>query len=106
MAWAEAFGGFDTGTIDFAEIFGDLFGFGDAFGGGGRRRSRAQRGGDLREDLTIEFVDAVFGCEREVSFRRREVCDDCRAKARRRARRRPSAGNAAGADRYASRMAS
>ena len=63
-------GGFDAGTIDFAEIFGDLFGFGDVFGGGGRRRSRAQRGGDLREDLTIEFVEAVFGCEREVTFRR------------------------------------
>ncbi len=75
------FGGFDVGTIDFAEIFGDLFGFGDAFGGGGgRRRSRAQRGGDLREDLTIEFEDAVFGCEREVGFRRREICEDCKGK--------------------------
>ena len=58
------FGGFDMGTIDFAEIFGDFFGFGDVFGGGGRRRSRAQRGGDLREDLTIEFEEAVFGCEK------------------------------------------
>ena len=31
------FGGFDVGTIDFSEIFGDMFGFGDVFGGGGRR---------------------------------------------------------------------
>ena len=101
------FGGFDVGTIDFAEIFGDLFGFGDAFGGGGgRRRSRAQRGGDLREDLTIEFEDAVFGCEREVGFRRREFAKIARAKAPRQARRRPSAGNAAVAARYAFRTVS
>ena len=32
-----------------------------SFGGGGRRRSRVQRGADLREDLTIEFEEAAFG---------------------------------------------
>jgi molecular chaperone DnaJ len=74
------FGGFDMGTIDFADIFGDLFGFGDVFGGGGRRRTRAQRGGDLREDLTIEFEEAVFGCERQVSYRRRQSCPDCKGR--------------------------
>jgi molecular chaperone DnaJ len=75
------FGGFDVGTIDFAEIFGDLFGFGDVFGGGGgRRRTRAQRGGDLREDLTIEFEEAVFGCEKLVSYRRRQSCPDCKGR--------------------------
>src|SRR3954465_9780461 len=44
--------GFDPNAFqDLSEIFGDLFGFGDAFGGGGRRRSRAQRGADLRADI-------------------------------------------------------
>lgn len=80
VAGTGGFGGFDSATVDFADIFGDLFGFGDVFGGGGRRRGRAQRGGDLREDLTIEFEEAVFGCEREVTIRRREVCDDCNGK--------------------------
>ena len=74
------FGGFDPGTIDFSEIFGDLFGFGDVFGGGGRRRTRAQRGGDLREDLTIEFEEAVFGCEKQISYRRRQLCPDCKGR--------------------------
>ena len=37
--------GFDPAIFqDFGDIFGDIFGFGDMFGQGGRRRSRAQRG--------------------------------------------------------------
>ena len=63
---------------DFSEIFGDFFGFGDLFGGGGRRRSRAQRGPDLREDITLEFEEAVFGKETQVTVRRHEACEDCR----------------------------
>ena len=68
------FGGFDT--IDFQDIFGDIFG--DMFGGqGGRRRTRAQRGADLREDLTLEFEEAVFGVTKQVHVRRQEQCDRC-----------------------------
>src|SRR5208337_2419939 len=63
---------------DFGDIFGDMFGFGDLFGQGGRRRSRAQRGADLREDLNLEFDEAVFGIEKQVSVRRHESCDACR----------------------------
>lgn len=63
---------------DFSEIFGDFFGFGDLFGAGGRRRSRAQRGPDLREDITLEFEEAVFGKETQVTVRRHETCEDCR----------------------------
>ena len=63
-------GGFDATTFqDFGEIFGEFFGFGDAFGGGGRRRSRVQRGADLREDLTIEFEEAAFGTDTRVMVR-------------------------------------
>lgn len=70
--------GFDPSTFqDFSDIFGDLFGFGDMFGGGGRRRSRGQRGPDLRHDLTLEFEEAVFGHVTEVEMRRHETCDTC-----------------------------
>jgi molecular chaperone DnaJ len=71
------FGGFET--IDFQDIFGDLFGgFGDIFGQQtGRRRSRAQRGADLREDLTLEFEEAVFGVSKQVQVRRMEECEPC-----------------------------
>lgn len=73
-------GGFDASVFqDFGDIFGEIFGFGDMFGGaGGRRRSRAQRGADLREDLTLEFERAFFGTESRVTVRRHEVCDECR----------------------------
>jgi molecular chaperone DnaJ len=71
--------GFDPSVFqDFSDIFGEFFGFGDMFGGGGRRRSRAQRGADLREDLTLEFDEAVFGTEKQVKVRRHETCDACR----------------------------
>jgi len=73
------FGGFDASNIDFADIFGDLFGFGDMFGGGrGGRRTRAQRGGDLREDLTLTFEEAVFGTTKQVKFRRHDTCSACK----------------------------
>src|SRR4029079_1786132 len=47
---APGFGGFE-------DILGDLFGFGDVFGGAraGSRRSSAQRGADLRYDLEISL---------------------------------------------------
>ncbi len=70
-------GGFQT-TVDINEIFGDFFG--DIFGGGGagsRRRSRARQGGDLREDLSLTFEEAVFGVKKQVKMRRNEVCEVC-----------------------------
>ena len=70
--------GFDASSFqDLSEIFGDLFGFGDAFGGGSRRRSRAQRGSDLRADITITLKDAVFGKHIEIPVRKSETCDSC-----------------------------
>jgi molecular chaperone DnaJ len=64
------------GAQDLGDIFGDLFG--EMFNmGGSRRSSRVQRGRDLRYDLTLEFEEAVFGTEKEISIRRQEACDDC-----------------------------
>jgi molecular chaperone DnaJ len=64
---------------DFADIFGDFFGFGDLFGGGGgRRRSRAQRGDDVRYDLEIGFDHSISGLEAEIQVPRMEACSTCR----------------------------
>ena len=64
------------GQGDLGDIFGDLFG--EMFNmGGNRRASRAQRGRDLKFDMRLEFEEAVFGVEREISIRRAEVCEDC-----------------------------
>ncbi|MBV9608342.1 MAG: molecular chaperone DnaJ [Acidobacteria bacterium] len=72
--------GFDPTIFqDFSDIFGDFFGFSEIFGGGSsRRRSRAQRGGDLRHDLTLAFEEAVFGTKTTIKYRRYEICDLCR----------------------------
>lgn len=73
--------GFDPSIFqdftDFSDILSSLFGMGDVFGGGGRRRSWSQRGADLRDDLTLEFEEAVFGAEKRVQVRRHEPCELC-----------------------------
>jgi len=63
---------------DFSDIFGEMFGIGDLFGGsGGRRRTRAQRGADLREDVTLEFEEAVFGVTTNIEVQKHENCENC-----------------------------
>ena len=65
---------------DFSDILGDFFGFKDMFGGGGgQRRSRAQRGEDLRFDLEIEFEEAVAGVTADIQAPRMETCTRCSA---------------------------
>jgi molecular chaperone DnaJ len=72
------FGGFDPNVFsDFSDILGDLFGFGDFFGGGRRGGSRAQRGADLRYDLDLTFEDAAFGTTTKIKVPRHETCQEC-----------------------------
>ena len=72
-------GGFNGNVQDLGDIFGDLFGEMFNMGGGGNRRSsRVQRGRDLQYNLTLEFGEAVFGAEKEITIRRNETCTDCK----------------------------
>jgi molecular chaperone DnaJ len=69
---APGFGGIE-------DILGDLFGFGDVFGGrGGTRRSSAQRGADLRYDLEITLEEAANGMTAQLRIPRLESCDTCK----------------------------
>jgi molecular chaperone DnaJ len=62
---------------DFADIFGDLFGFG-GFGRTSRRaRNQPRRGADLQVNLDLTFEEAVFGVEKEIEITRDEVCSHC-----------------------------
>ncbi|HEY8181117.1 MAG TPA: molecular chaperone DnaJ [Thermoanaerobaculia bacterium] len=71
-------GGFDPSQFsDFGDILGDLFGFGDFFGATRKRSTRPARGNDLRYDLTLSFMDAVFGKEISISVPRVVTCKDC-----------------------------
>ncbi|MBI2444112.1 MAG: molecular chaperone DnaJ [Candidatus Magasanikbacteria bacterium] len=65
---------FDFGGADLGDIFGDLFGLGGRGGRGGRRRPR---GGDIQVDVEVDFKEAVFGVERELSLRKQSACDVC-----------------------------
>lgn len=73
--------GFDPNSFtDFSDILGDLFGFGDIFGGAGRRgggQSRSQRGEDLRYDLEINLEDAIRGLSVDIQVPRMEMCSRC-----------------------------
>lgn len=68
---------FNVDFSDFADIFGDLFGFG-GFGRSSRRsRNVPRRGGDLQYRLDLSFEEAVFGAEKEIEITRDETCATC-----------------------------
>jgi molecular chaperone DnaJ len=68
---------FTVDFSDFADIFGDLFGFG-GFGRSSRRtRNSPRRGADLQLRLDLSFEQAVFGVEKEIEITREEVCSTC-----------------------------
>lgn len=62
---------------DFEDIFGEFFGFGDIFGRGRGRPSRAERGADLRYDLEISFEEAATGLDTKIKIPRWDICTEC-----------------------------
>lgn len=81
MGGQQGFGG-AGGFNDFGDL-GDIFGdiFGDILGGGGKRRrgprSMGRPGNDLQMRLDINFEDAAFGIEKEISVTRLVQCETC-----------------------------
>jgi molecular chaperone DnaJ len=67
------FGGFEDIFASFGDIFEDFFGFGRSR----RSRSRAQRGADLRYDMSLSFMEAAFGTETEINVEKAETCLSC-----------------------------
>lgn len=84
---AGGFGGFQSGGInmDFEDLsdlfggFGDIFGFGGRTGGSGRSQ-QSRRGRDLEMNLELDFMEAVTGLEKEISFSKNVSCSRCQAK--------------------------
>ncbi|MCL2854076.1 MAG: molecular chaperone DnaJ [Defluviitaleaceae bacterium] len=73
-------GGFrGTGFDDLEEILRNMTGSFSGFGnrGGGRRRGPA-RGNDVEASITVDFMDAVNGAEREVQLSIKDNCEDCK----------------------------
>lgn len=66
------------GSGGFSDIFENLFGGGFGFGSGSSGRSRnSNDGASLRYDLHIDFKEAVYGCKKDITFRRDEQCPEC-----------------------------
>jgi len=63
----------------FGDIFDAFFGSGSPFGGGGRTRgpSGPVRGPDMEVALDLEFEEAVFGVDRDVTLRVPVTCAEC-----------------------------
>ncbi|MEA2098504.1 MAG: molecular chaperone DnaJ [Campylobacterota bacterium] len=69
-------GGFD----DLGSMFEDMF---SGFGGGGSRRRQNPADMekyplDMNIDMHISFNEAIFGCEKEVEFKYKKSCNDCK----------------------------
>jgi molecular chaperone DnaJ len=66
-----------SADFDFADIFGDLFGFGGFGRGSTRSRNAPHRGSDLQYRMDLAFEEAVFGIEKEIEITRDETCSTC-----------------------------
>jgi len=87
FAGTQGFDGVGGGYGDFgnfSENFGDIGGLGDIlgefFGGFGNQatqRAGVRKGSDISIDIELKFEEAVFGVEKEVKYKRQNLCDVC-----------------------------
>lgn len=73
------------GNFDFSDIFDDLFGGSgfssfSGFGGGSKSSTRARKGSDSLYGMKINFMEAVYGCKKDIDLEYYENCDDCDGK--------------------------
>ena len=75
-------GGASGFSTDFSDSFADIFesffsGFSGGMGTQGRRRTGPVRGDDLRLDLNLDFQEAIFGGDKELTIKHLETCATC-----------------------------
>ena len=70
-----------SGFGGFSDIFDDIF---DIFGGSKSsrydsrsRKDMPRKGPDTRVDVTLDFFEAIFGAEKEISVKVQEECEHC-----------------------------
>lgn len=70
-------GGFSTNMDDIMDMFNSMFG-----GGGGFGRTQRDPGQkyvlDFELELTLEFHEAIFGCEKQIDIQYKVPCGDCK----------------------------
>ena len=74
-------GGFSGGFDDLSSIFEEMFG-GSGFGGFGsssrRQRKTYNYNLDIAIEVTVEFNEAIFGCKKDIEFKYKNACGDCK----------------------------
>ena len=68
-------GGNPFGGFDFSNVFSDIFS--DFMGRGARDSAKANRGADIRYDLSISLEEAYSGVEKEIEIETTETCEKC-----------------------------
>lgn len=71
--FGDFFGG-GQGFGGFSDIFSDIF---SAFGGGAGASRVQQKGSDINIAMNLTFEEAIFGCEKIISYSRVETCEKC-----------------------------
>lgn len=79
-AGVDGFGGAGGGAqysdFDVSDIFSQFFGGG--FSGNSRRRTGPQRGANLKYGMTLEFMEAAFGVDKDITISKEDTCSECR----------------------------
>ena len=69
-------GGYGAYDVDLGDLFSSIFGGG--FGGGSsRRRNGPSKGSDLKYNMSLEFMEAAFGLERDIQITKEDLCKAC-----------------------------
>jgi molecular chaperone DnaJ len=79
----DIFKGANFEDLGLGDIFSQFFGdsgfdiFGGAFGGGGRRSRRPQRGHDIKYEVEISLEEAFNGIKKKIKVPRHDKCSQC-----------------------------
>lgn len=68
------FQGFGGQNVEFD--LGDIFG--SFFGGGTGQQQRTRRGQDVGVEITLDFDEAIFGVEKEITLNLEDTCKHCK----------------------------
>ena len=69
-------GGYGAYDVDLGDLFSSIFGGG--FGGGSsRRRNGPSKGSDLKYNMSLDFMEAAFGVEKDIQITKEDLCKAC-----------------------------
>ena len=70
------FNGFSGGFGGFEDIFSSIFGGGGRTGAQ-RNSTRPRQGDDIEHTITIDFMEAIFGCKKQIKINVEDECNSC-----------------------------